>query len=141
MKQKDRSGPDPGWERLRFVAAKIDRTLASLRVAELPLRGMALGRLPRVAESLALAAGNVESLRGELLAAGVAGGISPALRAQCERLEAAALRVCALHRAARDFHLGLIALRRAETAEYDALGGVRGAPESADSQHGLEARG
>ena len=141
MRQKDRSRLERGDVFLDVLFVRIDRTLASLGEAEINLRNLSASRLPQVAESLAAAAADVESLRVTLSASSQGDRASTGLRIRMKRLEYATGRVSALHQAARDFHSGLMLVRKRELAEYDALGGVSEIPASLVPPHSLEARG
>jgi hypothetical protein len=141
MRHKGRSRSESGDGGQEFLVARIDRALASLGKAEINLINLRMSRLPEVAESLAVAAAEVEPLSGALLTASRGIRITALLRAQIQRLEYAAGRVSALHQAAKNFHAGLMLVRQGDMAQYDALGGVCGNPEFQISPHGLEARG
>jgi hypothetical protein len=141
MRQKDRSRSERGDVRPDVLFVRVDRTLASLGAAEVNLRNLSMSRLPQVAESLAAAAVEVKSLRETLSASSQGTRIPAALRARMKRLEYAAGRVRVLHQAARDFHAGLMLVRKRELAEYDSSGGVSEIPASLVSPHSLEARG
>jgi hypothetical protein len=141
MRQKDRSGSERGDVRPDVLFVRVDRTLASLEEAEVNLRNLSISRLPQVAESVAAAAVDVKSLRETLSASSQGTRIPAALRARMKRLEYAAGRVSVLHQAARDFHAGLMLVRKRELDEYDSSGGVSEVPASLAPPHSLEARG
>jgi hypothetical protein len=141
MRQKGTSISERGGGCLEFVIARIEQALASFAEAEMNLRNLRVSCLPRVAESLAAAAAEVESLRSALPPAGYRVRNAASVRAGMKRLEYAAGRVSALHQAANDFHAGLMHARQRELAEYDALGGVCGSTGCHVQRHCLEARG
>jgi len=141
MRQEGRSRPEQGHGPHEFLAARTDQALSSLGVVELNLRELRMSCLPQVRAALAVAAALVESVRAALPTSGQANWVTPELRAQVKRVELAVRRVSTLHQAARDFHLGLLRVRQAEMAGYDASGGVGGIPELQLGTHGLEARG
>jgi hypothetical protein len=141
MRQNDRSRSESGDECLEVLSVRVEQTLASLGEAEIYLRNLNMGRLPKAAESLAAAAASARSLRETLSASSQGCRIPTLLRAEMKRLEHAARRVSALHQAARSFHAGLLLVRKRELAEYDASGGVSEMPASLIPAHSLEARG
>jgi hypothetical protein len=141
MRQQDRSRSENSQACSVVLFVRFDRTLASLGEAEINLRNLRRSYLPQVAESLAAAAADVRSLREELSASSLGNRIPAVLRARMKKLEYAAGRMSALHQAARDFHAGLMLVRKRELAEYDASGGVSEIPASLVPPHSLEARG
>ena len=141
MRQKGRSRPEQGHGSQEFLAARIDQALVSLGVVELNLRDLRISRLSQVGDALAEAAAHVESVRAVLPPSGQGNWVTPELRAQMKTVELAVRRVSTLHQAAREFHSGLLRVRQAEMAGYDALGGVGGVPELQLGMHSLEARG
>ncbi len=141
MSLKDRAISEPGVRRVESLAVRIDRALASLGAAELNLRKLQLSRLPATADSLALAAADLESLRRLVPLPESHTRIEAALRPRMEKLGCASRRVCALYAAAKGFHAGLALAREREAAAYDALGTVHGLSGSRRSPHGLETQG
>lgn len=140
---RQKGGPGAGCNDrdLKLLSVRIDKALASLGEAEIHLRNLRVSCLPQVAESLAAAVSGLEALRGAVPVSGLGNGITAALWERMMRLQYAVARISALHQAAMTFHAGLAGLRQRETAEYDALGEVRGASESPVSPHCLVARG
>ena len=141
MVHKGRSRLEPGDECLTVVVARIERALASLGEAEINLRNLRVSLLPRVAESLAAAAADVELLRSALQAADHDRVNAVAVRNRMKRLECASGRVSALYRAANSFHAGWMLARKQEVAEYDVLGEFCGTPGCRVPRHCLETRG
>lgn len=141
MSRKDISRSVTGCGPAASVAVQIDRVLASLGDAEISLRNLRSSRLPEMAEALALAAFDLQSLRLSLSNLEPDRPIGGALRARMQQLGYASSRVCVLYGAARKFHEGLALIRRTEAGAYDAHGEVRGMPVCSWLSHRLETQG
>ena len=134
-----------GSGRRELLAVRIEKALATLGNVETELRQLRLSRLHGMADSLAAAAADIESLRSFLPAAAsnesIHGHSNAAIRARLEKLGHLGRRVCALYEAAQQFHAGLARVRAQDSEAYDALGTVRVLCDSQPSLGALETRG
>lgn len=141
MSQEDVSKSGIGGKTAEPVAVRIDRALVSLGKAEINLRNLHSRSLPEMAGALAMAASDLESLRGAFFPLEPGRRADVTIRTRLKKLEYATGRVCALYGAARRFHEGLALVRKMEAGAYDARGEVRGMTSSRLFPHRLETRG